>query len=191
MSTAPVAAQDAFITTWETTSADESITIYTRSNSVDYDFTIDWGDGNTETIAGDDPDPLHTYSNAGTYTVKITGTFPHLFLAGSFSNETNAEKLQSIDQWGAIQWRSMERAFDGASNMTYNASDTPDLTNVESMRYMFNETSNFNGAIGDWDVSNVAEMDQLFNSEQLQSGHQRVECVQRYDDGWNVLGHEF
>lgn len=149
MSTAPVAAQDAFITTWETTSADESITIYTRSNSVDYDFTIDWGDGNTETIAGDDPDPLHTYSNAGTYTVKITGTFPHLFLAGSFSNETNAEKLQSIDQWGAIQWRSMERAFDGASNMTYNASDTLDLTNVESMRYMFNETSNFNGAIGD------------------------------------------
>jgi len=60
-SPAPAHGQDAFITTWETTSADESITIPTENSSVDYDFEIDWGDGTTATITGSDPDPSHTY----------------------------------------------------------------------------------------------------------------------------------
>jgi PKD repeat protein len=74
----PTAAQDAFITTWETTSANESITIPTKGgfSVIDYTFEIDWGDGTVETIVGDDPDPVHTYASAGTHTVAITGTFP-------------------------------------------------------------------------------------------------------------------
>ena len=42
----PAAAQSAFITTWETTSSSESITIPTDDmTGVSYNFTIDWGDG--------------------------------------------------------------------------------------------------------------------------------------------------
>lgn len=77
----------AFITTWETTSSGESITIPTDSNSVGYDFEVDWGDGTTETITGADPDPEHTYNSAGTYQVEITGTFPRIFLDAWFGGE--------------------------------------------------------------------------------------------------------
>jgi surface protein len=158
----PTVAQDAFITTWETTSADESITIPTNGQNVsDYDFTIDWGDGTTETYTGNDPDPSHTYSSSGSYSVEITGTFPRIFLD---EDGTSAAKLQSIDQWGTIQWESMAQAFVGAENMTYAAEDVPDLSSVTNMSSMFARAYQFNGAIGDWDVSNVTNMSSMFDT---------------------------
>ena len=56
----------------------------------------------------------------------------------------------------------MERAFEGAVNMTYAATDTPDLSQVTSTRRMFRNALQFNGAIGDWDVSNVTDMREMF-----------------------------
>ncbi len=161
----PAHAQDAFITTWETTSAEESITIPTDSSNTAYDFTIDWGDGTTETITGTDPDPSHTYADAGIYTVEITGTFPRIFFnatGGGENPDPNAGRLQSIEQWGAIQWESMRRAFAGAENLTSDASDAPDLSGVTDMSRMFSGASNFNGDIGDWDVSGVTNMAFMF-----------------------------
>ena len=158
----------AFIMTWETTSPDESITIPTEGSG--YDCTVEWGDGSPTTQGiGTNPDLTHTYSSAGTHQVTITsnstGGFPRIFLDADGSgtgNETNAQRLKSIDQWGSIQWESMEAAFAGASNMTYNASDTPDLSNVTSMRRMFSGASSFNGSVSSWDVSNVTNMRQVF-----------------------------
>jgi surface protein len=170
LSAAPAAAQDAFITTWETTSSNESITIPTNGADVsDYDFTIDWGDGTTETVTGDDPDPSHTYSSAGNHQVEISTSgsgeaFPRIFLDACSASSVcdgdpaNAEKLQSIDQWGAIQWESMSSAFAGATNVTHNAPDTPDLSGVTDLSFMFAGAASFNGAIGDWDVSSVQNM---------------------------------
>ena len=171
----PAAAQDAFITTWETTSSSESITISTKGGSgvTDYDFTIKWGDGTTETITGDDPDPSHTYASVGTFTVEITGTFPHLYLNGSSS----ASKLQTVEQWGSTQWESMDSAFQGASNMTYNATDTPDLSDVTDMSSMFHDAQVFNGDIGSWDVSGVTDMGGLFEG---------AEAFDQDIGGWDV-----
>ncbi len=102
-----------FITTWLTTLANETVTIPTAPSDSEYDFTIDWGDGSDpETISGDDPNPSHTYADPGEYQIEITGTFPRIFLDG---NEDYALHLQSIDQWGDIQWESMEGAFAVAS----------------------------------------------------------------------------
>ena len=164
--------QNAFITTWETTSSNESITIPTANSSSDYDFEIDWGDGTTETITGADPDPSHEYTTAGTYTVTISTSnagqaFPQIFLAacsGDFcdGDEANAEKLQTIEQWGAIEWESMALAFAGATSLTYNASDAPDLTNVTNMTRMFQGISGFNEGIGNWDTGNVISMVAMF-----------------------------
>jgi surface protein len=157
-------AQDAFITTWETTSANESITIPTNGgfSVIDYTFEIDWGDGTVETIVGDDPDPVHTYASAGTHTVAITGTFPHFYLDNLFGSDPNSSKLQSVEQWGAIQWRSMASAFAGAENMTLNATDAPDLTDVTDMSFMFYGATSFNQALNEWDVSNVTDMGYMF-----------------------------
>ena len=231
--------EDAFVTTWKTTGANVSIFIPTAPGTA-YDFTIDWGDGTVEDISGTDPNPEHTYAEAGTYAVAIAGTFPRFYMSAPVTEdensqaaatqghsmeglrsemyvaeedlleehitdaylveerlgeepalaasaetqdisdeerEANAQKLQTIQQWGAIQWTSMARAFEGAVNMTYVASDTPDLSQVTSMWRMFRNALKFNGAIGDWNTSSVTDMSRMFS---------RAESFNQDIGGWDV-----
>ena len=143
----------AFITTWKTTSADESITL----PLVGTDITINWGDGST--TAGVSTPVDHTYNTAGNYTVQITGglTWFHL------NNAADASKLVSLDQWGTASWASMENAFSGASNMVYNAGDAPDLSGVTDMSNMFDSAAAFDGDLSSWDVSSVTDMNSMFS----------------------------
>ena len=142
-----------FITTWETTVASESITIPTNTNNHIYNYSVDWGDGNSDSdLTGD---AMHTYSNAGTHTVSITGIFPAIYF---FSNSSDDGKIKTIEQWGNQNWQSMNGAFSGCSNLTYNATDKPDLSETTIMDYMFDQCPMFNGAIGDWDVSTITSM---------------------------------
>ena len=144
-----------FITTWQTTAAGESITIPVGGATGIY--TIDWGDGNVNyDVSGDQG---HTYDDAGTYTVRISGDFARIYLNGQ---QPNADKLQSIEQWGDVRWESMRSAFQGASSMEYHATDTPDLSDVTAMRYMFEGAASFNGDLSDWDVSSVTDMHGMF-----------------------------
>ena len=162
----PARAQDAFITTWRTAWSNGSITIPTNGGTevTDYDFEIDWGDGTVETITGDDPNPSHVYESGAIHTVAITGTFPHFFLNSEPNDENpDADKLTSVDQWGTIEWESMNSAFEGADNMVLDATDAPDLTKVNSMAEMFKNANAFNGDISGWDVSNVTDMSSTFS----------------------------
>ena len=93
-----------FVTIWETTSANDTITIPVGGSTATY--LVDWGDGTAEYVSGDQ---VHTYADAGTHTVRISGDFERIYLAGSSS--ANAAKLQSIEQWGSIKWDSMAGAF--------------------------------------------------------------------------------
>ena len=64
-------------------------------------YTVDWGDGTTtDAVTGD---ATHIYTDAGTYTVSISGDFKRIY---SYSDRSNAQKLQSVEQWGDIQWSS-------------------------------------------------------------------------------------
>src|SRR5690606_33348723 len=86
-------AEPPFITTWETTANNESITIPTYPFAV-YDYSVDWGDGQTDaSITGD---ATHTYATAGVYTVSITSSFPHIY----FNGGGDKDKLLTIEQWG-------------------------------------------------------------------------------------------
>ncbi|SMG09956.1 surface protein [Marivirga sericea] len=148
-----------FITTWRTTTASESINIPTFGGGYLYD--VDWGDGNTSTAQTGDA--THTYASAGTYTVSISGNFPQIYFNDPSQLDPNTAKIQTIEQWGDIAWRSMESAFRGCSNLTYNAVDIPDLSGVSSMQSMFESASVFNGDIAAWDVSTVTSMQRMFD----------------------------
>ena len=144
-----------FITTWQTTTAGESITIPVGGASGAY--TVDWGDENVSVdVTGDQ---THAYDDAGTYTVSISGDFTRIHLN---EQQPNADRLQSIEQWGDARWESMKSAFHGASNVAYNAVDTPVLSDVTTMKYMFYDASSFDGDLSDWDVSNVRDMSGVF-----------------------------
>ncbi|MCA0153958.1 BspA family leucine-rich repeat surface protein [Winogradskyella vincentii] len=149
---------DAFITTWQTTVANEMITIPTVGAGYNYD--VDWGDGNTTIGAGGNAS--HTYNVPGMYQVSITGTFPRIYF---IDDAVNAQKIISIDQWGTIVWSSMESAFFDCINLTMNATDIPDLSNVLTMRAMFRGCESLGNGTGnwDWDTSNVTNMSVLFN----------------------------
>ncbi len=149
-----------FVTTWETTAENESITIYVNPDVSGYDYQINWGDGSEDinlTI-----DATHEYATAGTYTIEISGSFPAIY--SPWEEKINASKLQSIESWGNMQWKSMAEAFANCGNMVYNASDVPDLSQVTDMYFMFINASSFNGDIGNWDVSNVTNMRLMFSN---------------------------
>lgn len=154
---------NAFVTTWQTdnpgVSGPNEITIPTFTGET-YNYTVDWGDGNTST--NQTGNATHTYATPGTYTVTISGIFPRIFFNGS----GDRRKLLTIEQWGDNQWTSMDRAFFGCANLniTNPTIDNPDLSNVTNMMSTFGGCTVFNGDITNWDVSNVTNMASTFNS---------------------------
>ena len=152
--TAPWPASE-FITKWETTTANEVVKITRGGASPSY--IVDWGDGSSATTyAGN---ASHTYAVAGIYTVRISGGFNRI---RTRDDATNARKLVSIEQWGTAQWTSMEGAFAEARNMTYAATDAPDLSNVTNLSFMFYRAYAFNGDISGWQTGSVTTLESTF-----------------------------
>ena len=154
---------DAFVTTWETTGANQAITIPATGT-----YSIDWGDGTVNATASGTQ--THNYTSAGNHTVAITGGLESVNI-NSLPSQAEKDKLRSIDQWGNITWTTMADAFHGASNMAYDAADTPDLSGVDSMIYMFHEAHSFNGNLSGWDVSSVTDMEGMFRSAHSFNGN--------------------
>ena len=132
-------------------------------NSYDYHFIVYWGDGNTEVITTNS-NVQHIYDSPGTYTIKIDGEFPHIWfknLERVFGGGSHL-MVTDVSNWGAIKWQTMEGAFYSCANMDISATDTPDLTNVESLEGMFEDCS-MNADIGSWDVSGVKNLNHMFD----------------------------
>jgi len=144
-------AQNEFITTWETTTADETITIPTEGAG--YNYSVDWGDGTVQT--GFTGHASHQYASPDLYTVKISGDFPRIY----FNNSGDRRKIKTIEQWGNIAWESMAEAFEGCGNLIINATDAPNLSGVTSLEGMFRHTSLSTATgINTWDVSTITNM---------------------------------
>lgn len=146
----------AFIITVDTTKAGSANdTFVLPTTGAGYDAYVDWGDGGElQNITGTPGNVSHQYASSGTYQIKITGTFPRIY----FNNAVDKLKLIYIDNWGDIVWSSMESAFQGCSSMQGNWSDTPDLSVVTSVRFMWAYCSKFNSLINDWNFSNIENM---------------------------------
>lgn len=148
--------RDAFITTWKTTAANETIAFYIQSSKTNVNYQVDWGDGSIENNINSGAS--HEYSSPGTYMVIIKGDFP-----GIYSNPLYGKKMLSVENWGDIKWESMFSAFSHCENLIFNATDEPDISAVMNMGSMFREATNFNEDISNWDVSNVTTIDNMFD----------------------------
>ena len=154
-----------FVTTWKTDNqgkTDENQIEISTNPEYSYNFNVDWGDGNISNNISESI--VHTYAKAGTYTVKITGEYPHIWFeedGGRYSID-DKDKLISVDKWGGIQWKSMEGAFAYCENLVINAKDNPDLSLVTNTSRMFQDVKSFNQDIGKWNVSSVTDMSGMF-----------------------------
>ncbi|BCD97305.1 BspA family leucine-rich repeat surface protein [Marinagarivorans cellulosilyticus] len=164
-----------FVTVWDTTlvspSADSSwdYNAVTLDNELligtnpdlDYNYLIDWGDGESEALSGD---ARHTYGSRGVQTVKIVGEFPHLNQAQSSSPRGDEGiKLLTVHRWGDIAWQSMHGFCHICIHLEkIDAKDSPDLSSVTDMSSMFFYAERFNDDISHWDVSNVTNMNRMF-----------------------------
>jgi surface protein len=166
-----------------------------------YNFSVDWGDGVTESYTGSPGNIDHVYSAGGVYDISITGEFPRI----RFVQTNDRSKLLKVKQWGTIQWANWESAFSFCNNLQITATDVPnvsnvldmqrafqscsnpnfgtahnfdvwDVSNVTNMLFMFTGT-NFNRPIGNWDVGNVQTFQGMFES---------VSAFNQYIGDWNT-----
>ena len=151
-----------FTSTWKTdntgTSTDTQITLPLVSTGT-YDFVANWGDGTSDTItAYDQAEVTHTYSTAGTYTVKIYGTIE----GWQFDGGGDKLKLTNISQFGNLDITT-DAAFYGCSNMTITATDAPDISST-SLLNMFRDCSSITTlpSLGNFDTSQVTNMYCMF-----------------------------
>jgi len=160
----PIASNN-FTTTWETTTASESITLpYQTIFFGNYSGTIDWGDGNI--TANDYSNRTHTYTSPGIYTVTVIGTCD----GWNFSTLPNSDraKIKSVVHWGQLQSTSpggFIAMFQNCINLNLSSvSDTLDLTGSDNFRDMFNGCTSLTSInnINSWNTFGVLNMSQMF-----------------------------
>jgi surface protein len=182
-----------FVSTWETTnisggsSASNQVSLPLFSGG-SYNFIVNWGDGNTDTItAWNQAEVTHTYASSGTYTISIDGECKGF----EFDGAGDVLKILSVASWGDFELIGNNgRQFRGCTNLdltsvtdvlnfgtctnceymfesyqfaTINNIDSWDVSNVTSMTFMFNNSA-FNQSLNSWDVSSVTNMSNMFES---------------------------
>ncbi|SFV57328.1 Chitinase [hydrothermal vent metagenome] len=122
-----------------------------------YNYNIDWGDG--ESTQGVTEDARHYYDKEGVHTIKITGDFP----AFDFT------QVVSLEQWGSIKWKSMKGAFKKCASLKINATDVPDFSDVNDTSYMFSGASSqcLPKTMSQWNMSSVKNMESMFDWTKL------------------------
>jgi surface protein len=182
-----------FISTWNTTNTSGGSS---SSNQVklplfsggSYNFVVNWGDGNTDTITSwNQAEVTHTYASSGTYTISIDGECKGF----EFDGTGDRLKIISVSSWGDFelignngrQFRgctnldltsvsdvlnfgnctNCEYMFDSYAFATINNIDSWDVSNVTSMTFMFYNSA-FNQSLNSWDVSSVTNMSNMFES---------------------------
>ena len=135
-----------FITVWKV-EAGETITLplYEKQEKdeergeketyFNYDFTVDYGDGTIQKVTSfNDENRIHTYANAGTYEVSISG----LCEGWSFYNITNnRENIVGFKQWGVIKAKHID--FASCTNLTGKIPipTTNSFNEMDSLRVLF------------------------------------------------------
>ena len=148
-------AETAFVFTVQTdnagTSAADQFTIPITS-ATPYD--IQTSDG--QSITGATGATTLTFPSAGEYEIKISESCSGF----TFNIGGDRLKLKNISNWGVFT-NDVQQAFRACSNMTCSAVDAP-LNPPTTMMRTFYDCPSFNGAVGNWDVSQVSSFQQTF-----------------------------
>ena len=97
--------------TTRATSNSTSITIPTTGGG--YNYEVDWNNDGIYDQTGITGNVTHDFGVAGTYTIRIRGTFPRIY----FNGGGDRQKLLDVGQWGDLAWTVMNDAFYGCSNL--------------------------------------------------------------------------
>lgn len=93
-------------------------TLHLKTQENGFDCTIHWGDGTSTEVPASGGNVLHTYAEAGTYRIYITGRS----FAGFYVNrQEGAEKyvaLYSMGKWEEDTMVDVNHAFDGCVSLT-------------------------------------------------------------------------
>ncbi|WP_348704105.1 BspA family leucine-rich repeat surface protein, partial [Tenacibaculum sp. 190524A02b] len=158
----PLLEEDAMITVWKTDNPGRTDSKTIKIPALGGTKAIDWGDGTIQKNITSSR-PQHTYTTAGTYTIKIYGNIGSLDFE-NFGDPTDNKKLLEVKQWGNVTWESMHSAFILCSNLQVTATDQPNFDGITDIRAMFFGCSSLGttDVFDDWDVSNITYMRYLF-----------------------------
>ena len=132
----PDTGKEALILVYNVSAGDEielpyDLKWYDEDNEYDatFDFTVDWGDGSTDTITNADiaDKATHQYSVTEDVRITITGTFESLSNYYDSENyktiyRTGYDKLVKVEQWGTTGLKTID--LGDCSNLTQIASPT-------------------------------------------------------------------
>jgi len=156
---------NSFNSVWKTdnpgTSSTNQITLPLESSGT-YNFIVDWGDGQSRETITSYTNATHTYTQPGTYEVRISGTITGF----RFNNSGDRQKLLEIKQWGPLRLGNNGSYFYGCNNLTITATDNLDTTGTTDMYFAFSGCSSLTTvpSMNDWDTSNVTNMSSMFSS---------------------------
>lgn len=160
---------EAFVSIWNTANTSDGSSTSTQvklplTSLGTYNFDVDWGDGNSDTItAWNQTEVTHPYASSGTYTVVCTPNVPGGLKGFRFNSAGDRLKLLDTPQFGNLLFTNETGAFWGCTNYTgATISDVLNTTGLTTMGNMFRDCTVFNGAITFTDTSSVTSMAQMF-----------------------------
>ena len=153
-----------------------TITLPIPTNSSN-SYTVNWGDGTTETFTTEDF-PTHTYVPGGqTYTVSITGTVKEFGLSEAYNEELKPEEnaaaypkhqtfvnyLTKITAWGEIDVETI--GFANCANLAGSipAPSANSFTNVTVMNYTFYNCTKLTGSIPETFFASATSLNEIKN----------------------------
>ncbi|TDK51130.1 PKD domain-containing protein, partial [Algoriphagus formosus] len=173
---------DYFVTTWQTTTVNERITLPV----VGYNYyRIDWDNDGVfdytlnSALQTESRAITHTFAEPGIHTIVIYA----LGINFNFKDSPYKNNLLSIDQWGSSNWRSMRNSFYGCSNLVINAKDAPSLINATDLSYMFAGATSLDYDFSHWNVSTITNMQGMFDGVTLSE-----ENYDKLLNSWSNLG---
>ena len=146
-----------FVSVWQVEETNLQVVLPVPSG-FNYDFQVDWGDGDSGPVtAWDDEDAVHTYAQAGTYTITLSG----LVEAWSFWKIPHSkDMIIAVNDLGNVGWRNFFGAFLACENLKEVAGG--DTAQVTDMRYMFYLAPLATPDTSGWNTAHVTDMAGMF-----------------------------